>query len=310
MLLCSKSLFSSRKKWCGLRTNHPQAKMKNLNHTDTLNAFGKSLRTKYDVFTLIKNGYNRKAIEETLKKDKSTILGHIRDLKREDLVIFSKESNSYSLTTKGYDFTANDFIKSFYGGVGWFPVETQIKKNYRYHNLYFQCEILKFAKPKELKYKEVGKNNGLNYFYKSYEEHFVKFHKNKAVLHIADFTAENIDLGSEVVMQKLQDLIQEIKEDGFILANYIECDKKHIADLYNPLCQLFKHRGRTVLIEGKEEGKHILVVDFSLGEAEIEAEDPLNNEDVMKNLKEFCRYLEIYEPAKWKRKLHEVFSNG
>lgn len=284
--------------------------MKNLSHTDTLSAFGKSMRTKYDIFSLIKNGYNRKAIEEALKKDKSTVLGHIRDLKGKDLVIFDSRTQSYALTTKGYNFSAHNFIKTFYGGVGWVPIEMQVQKTYRYHNLYFHCEILKFAKPKGLNFKEVGKNNGLNYFYKDYEEHFVKFHKNKAVLHIADFTAENIDLGSEVVMQKLQALINEIKKDGFVLANYIECDKKHIADLYNPLCQLFKHRGRTVLIEGKEEGKHTLVVDFSLGEAEIEAEDPLSNEDVMKNLKEFCRYLEIYEPAEWKRKLREIFSNG
>lgn len=257
----------------------PMKKMKDKQHPPTPIS---SADNKWNIFTLLKAGYSRRRIEGTLKLHKSTILGHIRDFKKEGLIPVSC-SGYYRLTPKGYDLTEEEFRKIFNRRGGWFPVEIEFEKNYRFHDLFFSVNILEFPSvmPSETQKTFFSKGNPI--YYRQYKEGFVRFHTQKAVLHIPDFTALNIDLGSLQVAKKLNKLICEIWEDGFKLDRTFKITSEHIADMFHPLACIFKTRGREVLVEGL--GGNRLTIDFSHGIPELETENKYSCEDDMKKVR-------------------------
>lgn len=277
--------------------------MKKKHYIPSTNANGKRKASKWAIFILLKNGYCRKRIEETLNLHKTTILGHIRDFKKEGLIP-EHCTGYYHITKKGWAITELEFNKLFYRGGGWSALEIEVPKNFRFHNLFFKCEILRTPNfmPNDCKKVEFSRNN--QYYCKKYKNGLARFHTQKCVLHIEDFTAENVDIGSLEVIKRLNLLIEEVQNEGFKLDTLFKLNSEHIADMYHPLACLFKTRGREVLVEGI--GGNRLVIDFSHGVPELETENKFSSEDDMKKVKLwFNGLLNLTE-----REIKQILENG
>lgn len=253
-------------------------------HTQTKNSSPNLKDSKYLILLLLKEGKSRKEVEELLKLSKSTILGHIRDLKKNGLVC-EGSVYFYQLTPKGYEITHEEFNKIFYRAGGRFPVEIKVDKRKRFHNLFFATEIIKFPlnMPTNSKTKEFSKNNV--YYIINYQNGLVKFHTKKAMLHIPDFTAESIDEGSLETIRRLNLLIEEIENDGFKINNVFKTSQYHIADMWHPLAVMFKTIGSCVLVEDR------LIIDFSHKVPELEAVNKNMAEEDLRKFQIFSKNL-------------------
>ena len=233
------------------------------NQTHPLKTSSNLKNSKYLILILLKEGKNRKELEETLKLSKPTILGHIRDLKKLGLV---KEGHiyNYPLTALGHEITHEEFNKLVYRVGGRVPLEMKVDKRKRFHNLFFTSNIIRkpLIMPSNSKERTFSKNN--SYYTIQYKNGSVRIHSKKAVLQVLDFTSENTFEGSIEVQRVLRELINEIEVDNFQLDKIFKTFGYHIADMWHPLANFFKTRGSQVLVSDR------LIIDFSHGTPELE----------------------------------------
>lgn len=241
--------------------------------------------TKYNVFTLIKAGYLTKRISDTLNITKSTVRGHIRDLKDQGLIPKSC-TGYYHLTYKGQQITYEEFQNLFYRGGSRTLAGLQIEDGYRNHNIFFSAEILErpVCIPSNAKKKTLSSNN--DYYIINYNSGTATFHTNRVKLHIHDFTSVDIDNAGLDIVEKLNYLVKEIEDDGFKIDKYIKALTDHVAHLYHPLAIMFEPVGKTILVPGNKDGDR-LVIDFSHGKPELECENVKSNREDMKKTQHF-----------------------
>ncbi len=247
------------------------------NHTHTSISNRNLKDSKWLILLLLKEGRNRKEIEDTLKLTKSTVLGHIRDMKKKELVSY-KSVFIYHLTPKGYEITYEEFKNMFNRAGGRFPPEIQVDKRKRFHNLFFTSQILEFPSiiPSNAEQKEFSKNN--TYYAIKYKNGIVKYHTKKAILQVGDFTASDVDDGSLETIKRLNLLIEEIQNDGFKLDKVYKTSQYHIAHMWHPLAMLFKVSGSCIIVEDR------LIIDFSHKVPELETINKNIAEEDMKKM--------------------------
>lgn len=236
--------------------------MKKIN-THTKKATGNPLQTKWHILIYLREGFNRKQLEDKLERNRVTILGHLRDFKEKGLVKQGTVFNYY-LTPKGQDITHEEFNKLFYGGLCRSPVEVEVDKRRRFHNLFFTSyikrrpEMLPSINPKLL-----SKNN--SYFVLNLKNGNVRIHTKRAVLQVDDFTAMSAYEGALETQQRLRELVKELESAGYELDRVFSCSGYHIADMWHPLALHFKSIGKRILVDDR------LEIDFSHGVPEMEA---------------------------------------
>jgi hypothetical protein len=252
-------------------------KMKKRPNTQSFNATGNYNDNKFKVLMWLREGLNRKDIETKLGIGRTTVLGHIRDLKKEGIV---KEGTVffYPLTPKGFDITYEEFNKIFYPRAGCRgAVEIEVDKRTRFHDLFFVTYLIK--RPEKLPTHAVLNDNLKNSKYHTiqYETGYIRVHTKKVILQVDDFTAPNAFDGSFIVSEKLRKLIKEAAEDGFIFDKTYHAISYHIAKMWHPLASAFKTKGHAVLVEDR------LIIDFSHAVPEFETINKhLADEDMRK----------------------------
>jgi hypothetical protein len=245
--------------------------MAKTNNTHPSNA---TSNTKWEILRKLRVGKLTRSIREELKRSKTCVLGHIRDLRKLGLV-HEFGGARFKPTQKGYSISPQDFQKMVYLGGGRSQETFSTGNDFgflRYHNVSFSVDILNYPKtiPQDARPVEL-KNNV--FYCKSYLTGTAKFHRNKAVLSLYEIFGGDVEECSLKALELLEELKKEVAEDGFILDSLFKCNSQHIADPLNHLAEFIGKKFGACVLVSSDDGGERLTIDFSKGVPELETEN-------------------------------------